>query len=56
LPSFSGQILSDQYEGLDLLLKVGYAGATASLLASGLGAAQAPASFDALPLRGPHRV
>jgi NTE family protein len=36
---------------IDLLLKAGYAGATASLRARGMGALTVSASFDALPLR-----
>ncbi|WP_194473566.1 hypothetical protein [Bradyrhizobium sp. CCBAU 51753] len=38
-------------EEIDLLLMVGYAGATASLSARGLIANQRQATFDALPLR-----
>ncbi|KQT07199.1 MULTISPECIES: hypothetical protein [unclassified Bradyrhizobium] len=38
-------------EEIDLLLTVGYAGATASLSARGLIANQRQATFDALPLR-----
>jgi NTE family protein len=39
-------------EEIDLLLKAGYAGATASLWARDLIAARAPTNFDVLPLRG----
>ena len=42
---------------IDLLLKAGYAGATASLLARDLGVVRTPASFDTLPLRcSPRRI